>query len=108
MQEHAAALGGARKRKIHVANLDPAAEVFHYSPVFDVRDLVSVPEVMEELGLVRTYVCVCVVLQCRQCLSLALAQPLLIVLAAQPPNAGSERSTRLLHGIPHGKSGLAA
>ena len=60
MQEHAASLGGHRKRKIHVANLDPAAEVFHYSPVFDVRDLVSVPEVMEELGLVgrRQFACV--------------------------------------------------
>ena len=51
MQEHAATLGGTRKRTIHVANLDPAAEVFHYTPAFDVRDLISVPEVMEELGL---------------------------------------------------------
>jgi len=51
MQEHAASLGGTRKRTIHVANLDPAAENFQYTPVFDVRDLVSVPEVMEELGL---------------------------------------------------------
>ena len=51
MQEHAATLGGTRKRKIHVANLDPAAEIFHYQPAFDVRDLVNVTEVMEELGL---------------------------------------------------------
>lgn len=34
-----------------MANLDPAAEVFGYDPVFDIRDLISVTEVMEELGL---------------------------------------------------------
>ena len=34
-----------------MANLDPAAEVFEYEPAFDVRDVVSVPEVMEDLGL---------------------------------------------------------
>jgi GPN-loop GTPase len=49
MQEHGQTL--SRRRNIHVANLDPAAEVFKYRPTFDVRDLVSVPEVMDELGL---------------------------------------------------------
>jgi len=34
-----------------VGNLDPAAEVFEYDPLFDVRDLISVQDVMEELGL---------------------------------------------------------
>ena len=34
-----------------MANLDPAAEIFHYQPAFDVRELISVPEVMQELGL---------------------------------------------------------
>lgn len=49
MQSHAATL--ARKRTIHVANLDPAAEHFSYDLDFDVRDLISVQDVMEELGL---------------------------------------------------------
>ena len=49
MQEHGQTL--ARKRNIHVANLDPAAEVFHYEPTLDVRELISVTDVMEELGL---------------------------------------------------------
>lgn len=51
MQEHAASLIGARRRRIHVANLDPAAEVFQYDPLFDVRELISVTEVMDELKL---------------------------------------------------------
>eukprot|EP00527_Entomoneis_sp_CCMP2396_P007067 CAMPEP_0198140450 /NCGR_PEP_ID=MMETSP1443-20131203/3593_1 /TAXON_ID=186043 /ORGANISM="Entomoneis sp., Strain CCMP2396" /LENGTH=316 /DNA_ID=CAMNT_0043802861 /DNA_START=182 /DNA_END=1132 /DNA_ORIENTATION=- len=51
MQEHAAALTGVRRRRIHVANLDPAAEIFKYEPLFDVRELISVTEVMEELSL---------------------------------------------------------
>lgn len=41
----------ATKRVLHVANLDPAAEYFAYEPAFDVRDLVGLEEVMEELGL---------------------------------------------------------
>mmetsp|Transcript_3437 Transcript_3437/g.5719 ORF Transcript_3437/g.5719 Transcript_3437/m.5719 type:complete len:280 (-) Transcript_3437:35-874(-) len=49
MQSHAATL--TRKRNIHVANLDPAAEHFGYHLAFDVRDLISVQDVMEELGL---------------------------------------------------------
>lgn len=51
MQYHAGTLGGARKRTIHVANLDPAAEEFGYDLAFDIRDLISVEEVMEELEL---------------------------------------------------------
>jgi len=42
---------GPRKRTIHVANLDPAAENFGYQLAFDIRDLISVEEVMEELKL---------------------------------------------------------
>lgn len=49
MQSHGATL--TRKRNIHVANLDPAAEFFGYDLAFDVRDLISVTDVMEELGL---------------------------------------------------------
>lgn len=51
MQHHAEMLGGPRKRTIHVANLDPAAENFGYQLAFDIRDLISVEEVMEELNL---------------------------------------------------------
>lgn len=51
MQHHAQMLGGTRKRTIHVANLDPAAENFGYQVAFDIRDLISVEEVMEELNL---------------------------------------------------------
>jgi GTPase SAR1 family protein len=51
MQQHAQTLGGPRRRNIHVANLDPAAEHFGYELAFDIRDLISVEEVMEELGL---------------------------------------------------------
>ena len=35
-------------RKIDVVNLDPAAEHFTYEPLFDVRDLISVEDVMED------------------------------------------------------------
>ena len=51
MQHHAMSLTGPRKRTIHVANLDPAAEHFGYELAFDIRDLISVEEVMEELNL---------------------------------------------------------
>ena len=55
LQEHCAAkvAGGARASStlISVANLDPAAEHFEYEPLFDIRDLISVTEVMEELQL---------------------------------------------------------
>lgn len=55
LQEHCAAkvAGGAPASStlLSVANLDPAAEYFDYEPIFDIRDLISVTEVMEELGL---------------------------------------------------------
>lgn len=47
MQEHCAVQG----LSLHIGNCDPAAEHFHYSPTFDVRELVQVEEVMEELQL---------------------------------------------------------
>lgn len=50
MQDHGATLQ-PRPRRIHVANLDPAAEHFAYDVAFDVRDLILVEEVMEELSL---------------------------------------------------------
>jgi len=37
------------KRVAHVVNLDPAAEVFKYSISIDIRDLITVDEVMDEL-----------------------------------------------------------
>ncbi|KAL3811007.1 hypothetical protein ACHAXA_002284 [Cyclostephanos tholiformis] len=51
MQEHGLAMGPKHRRRIHVANLDPAAEHFRYDVSFDVRDLISVDDVMEELRL---------------------------------------------------------
>lgn len=51
IQEHCATLGPLRKRKVHIVNLDPAAENFKYDVTFDVRELISVDDVMEELGL---------------------------------------------------------
>jgi GTPase SAR1 family protein len=45
LQEHCANGG----RRIHVANLDPGADHFNYEVAFDIRDLVSVEDVMEEL-----------------------------------------------------------
>jgi len=47
MQNHAA----AEKRRLFVANLDPAAEEAPYSLSFDIRDLITVQDVMEELDL---------------------------------------------------------
>uniref|UniRef100_A0A7S2XYS1 GPN-loop GTPase 3 n=1 Tax=Fibrocapsa japonica TaxID=94617 RepID=A0A7S2XYS1_9STRA len=38
------------KRSVHVVNLDPAAEEFAYRVSFDIKDLISVDDVMEELG----------------------------------------------------------
>ena len=46
MQEHAA----TERRRVHVANLDPAAEEFGYDVAFDIRSLIAVDDVMEELG----------------------------------------------------------
>jgi GTPase SAR1 family protein len=51
MQEHCASLGPLRRRKVHVANLDPAAEAFKYDVAFNIQDLISVEEVMDELQL---------------------------------------------------------
>jgi GPN-loop GTPase len=46
MQEHCK----TTKRTLHVANLDPAAEQYEYDCAFDIRDLVNVDEVMDEMG----------------------------------------------------------
>mmetsp|Transcript_7745 Transcript_7745/g.8952 ORF Transcript_7745/g.8952 Transcript_7745/m.8952 type:complete len:333 (+) Transcript_7745:66-1064(+) len=51
IQQHCATLGKLRRRTVHVANLDPAAENFGYELAFDIRDLITVEDVMEELGL---------------------------------------------------------
>jgi GTPase SAR1 family protein len=50
-QQHGLALGPKHKRRIHIANLDPAAEHFRYTLAFDIRDLISVEDVMDELHL---------------------------------------------------------
>mmetsp|Transcript_34223 Transcript_34223/g.61727 ORF Transcript_34223/g.61727 Transcript_34223/m.61727 type:complete len:281 (-) Transcript_34223:173-1015(-) len=39
------------KRSVHVVNLDPAAEDFHYPVSFDIRDLISLDDCMEEMEL---------------------------------------------------------
>ncbi|OAY76832.1 GPN-loop GTPase 3, partial [Ananas comosus] len=39
------------RRTIHVVNLDPAAENFDYPVAMDIRELISLDDVMEELGL---------------------------------------------------------
>ncbi|KAA1071361.1 ATP binding protein [Puccinia graminis f. sp. tritici] len=44
---HAQTIG----RPIHLFNLDPAAEEFEYEPSIDIRDLISLEDVMEELEL---------------------------------------------------------
>mmetsp|Transcript_10006 Transcript_10006/g.15116 ORF Transcript_10006/g.15116 Transcript_10006/m.15116 type:complete len:273 (-) Transcript_10006:45-863(-) len=46
IQEHCKAI----KRTMHVANLDPAAECFEYEPLFDIRELISLEDAMEELN----------------------------------------------------------
>jgi len=51
IQEHCSLLGKKRGRTVHVANLDPAAEYFQYDVAFDIQELISVADVMEELGL---------------------------------------------------------
>ena len=38
-------------RNVHMVNMDPAAEQFHYPVSFDVRDLVTLDDVMAELEL---------------------------------------------------------
>jgi GTPase SAR1 family protein len=42
---HAQAMG----RQVHLVNLDPAAENFEFKPALDIRDLISLQDVMEEL-----------------------------------------------------------
>lgn len=37
-------------RVIHVVNLDPAAENFDYPVAIDIRELISLTDVMDELG----------------------------------------------------------
>lgn len=44
---HCQAIG----RPVHCVNLDPAAEAFGYPVSVDVRDLVALEDVMEEMGL---------------------------------------------------------
>ncbi|KAJ1969098.1 hypothetical protein IWQ62_000839 [Dispira parvispora] len=39
----------AQKRTVHLVNLDPAAEYFEYPPAIDIRDLITLEDVMEEL-----------------------------------------------------------
>jgi hypothetical protein len=38
-------------RTVHVVNLDPAAEHFEYPVAIDIRDLISLEDVMEEMDL---------------------------------------------------------
>ncbi|KAJ2001847.1 hypothetical protein GGI04_001752 [Coemansia thaxteri] len=40
----------AAKRRVHLVNLDPAAERFEYPPSIDIRDLITLEDVMDELG----------------------------------------------------------
>jgi GTPase SAR1 family protein len=51
LQEHCLSLGPQLRRKVHVINLDPAAEELKYDVALDIRDLIRVDEVMEELQL---------------------------------------------------------
>ena len=37
------------KRTIHYVNLDPAATNFDYQPAVDIKDLINLEDVMEEL-----------------------------------------------------------
>ncbi|KAE8708094.1 GPN3-like protein [Hibiscus syriacus] len=45
--QHCETLG----RSIHIVNLDPAAENFNYPVAMDIRELINLDDVMEELGL---------------------------------------------------------
>jgi hypothetical protein len=51
-------------RQIHLFNLDPAATSFEYPPTIDIRDLISLEDVMEEMefgpngGLMYCFECV--------------------------------------------------
>ncbi|GKY90664.1 hypothetical protein MPSEU_000039800 [Mayamaea pseudoterrestris] len=48
IQDHCETTGS---RRVHVANLDPACDTFGYEPSFDIQELISVNDVMTELGL---------------------------------------------------------
>ncbi|KAL1917486.1 uncharacterized protein VTP21DRAFT_3879 [Calcarisporiella thermophila] len=37
-------------RSVHLVNLDPAAEIFEYEPTIDIRELITLEDVMEEMG----------------------------------------------------------
>ncbi|XP_068637112.1 uncharacterized protein [Aristolochia californica] len=39
------------RRTVHIVNLDPAAEHFDYPVAMDIRELISLDDVMEEIGL---------------------------------------------------------
>ena len=45
---------------MHCVNLDPAAEAFGYPVSIDVRDLVALEDVMEEMGLGPNGCAICV------------------------------------------------
>lgn len=47
MVSHAHSLG----RSVHLFNMDPAAENFEYEPSIDIRELISLNDVMEEMDL---------------------------------------------------------
>lgn len=47
LQQHCESIG----RSVHIVNLDPAAEDFKYSVAIDIRELISLEDVMEELNL---------------------------------------------------------
>lgn len=38
------------KRSIHLVNLDPAAEYFEYEPTIDIKNLITLEEVMQQLN----------------------------------------------------------
>eukprot|EP00252_Welwitschia_mirabilis_P000076 TRINITY_DN10049_c0_g2_i1.p1 TRINITY_DN10049_c0_g2~~TRINITY_DN10049_c0_g2_i1.p1 ORF type:complete len:280 (-),score=61.53 TRINITY_DN10049_c0_g2_i1:251-1090(-) len=47
LQQHCSSIG----RSVHVVNLDPAADNFNYEVAVDIRELISLEDVMEELSL---------------------------------------------------------
>lgn len=47
MSEHFASL----RRRVHIVNLDPAADHFEYPVAADIRELISIDDVMSELKL---------------------------------------------------------
>ena len=47
LQQHCESIG----RSVHIVNLDPVAENFKYSVATNIRELISLEDVMEELNL---------------------------------------------------------